>query len=140
MAEVEGTDPGDGISGFGTTLKGATTGVLGMLIKLAFAGQEVNDIDITTMNNADRWKKFIAGLKDSKELNVDLLYEPENTGIILAHLGAAPENFTVTFPDGATWVQKGYIKSLGTQIPLDDKIMQSMTIRLSGPPAFHEPS
>jgi predicted secreted protein len=140
MPEVLGTDPGSGISGMGTTLQGSVTGPIGMITKLGLAGQDTTDIDITTMNAASKWKRFVSGLKDSKELSLELLYEPTNSAKVLASLGGANEVWTITFPDTCTFVQTGYIKSLGMQIPMDDKISQACVIRMSGPPVFHVPS
>lgn len=140
MSEALGTDPGNGIKGYGTTLQGSIAGPIGMITKLNFDGQDVTDIDITTMNSVGGWKKFIAGLKDSKMLNLDLLYEPTNTKLLIGLVGGANQNWTVTFPDTCSMVVSGYLKSLGTAIPIDDKISQTAAFRLSGPPAFNVPS
>ena len=125
-----------GISGFGTTLAGSVTGAIGQVTKISLSGQDVNDIDITTMLSPNGWKEFIAGLKDAKEITLDLLYEGANMDTILGALGGENENWTITIPDAATFVCEGYVKALGTQIPMDDKISQSMTIKLSGEPEF----
>lgn len=137
MPQVLGTDPGEGISGFGTTLEGASTGPLGMITRMQLGGLDVTtDIDITTMNTPARWMLFIAGLKDAKDVSMDLLYEKTNMATILAALGGTNEAWTITFPDGSTLVCDGYIKHLGSQIPVNDKIAQTATLKLSGPPTF----
>ncbi len=140
MPEVLGTDPGTGISGFGTKLQGATQGAIGMITKITIVGQEADEYDVTTMNAPSKYKKFIAGLIDAKEITLELIYEPTNMAVLLAAVGAANENWTVTFPDTCTFVCSGHIKNLGTPIPFNDKITQTATIRLSGPPTFHVPS
>lgn len=136
MPEVLGTDPGRGISGFGTTLEGVTTGPIGMIQRINIPGADINDIDVTTMNAPGRWMLFVAGLKDAKEFSIELVYHKTNMAAILTAFGAANENWTIKFPDNSTYVVSGYIKNLGTQIPHNDKISQSVTIRLSGPPVF----
>lgn len=141
MSEALGVDPGDGISGFGTTLQGASTGVVGMITRAALAGFDVdNDIDITTMNSPQKWKRFISGLKDAKEVSLDLVYEKANMVVILGALGSANEAWTVVLPDGSTFVCSGYVKHIGTEIPMGDKIGQTLTIRFSGVPTFHAAS
>lgn len=137
MAEVLGTDPGTGISGFGTTVQGASTGPIGMLTKVTIEGAEVAEIDVTTMNALGRWMKFVAGLKDAKEITLEIIYEKVNMGILLAAVGGAVENWTVTFPDGSTYVNSGFIKKVGVASPHNDKITQPVTLRLVGPPTFH---
>ena len=131
MPQVLGTDPGVGISGFGCTLKGASTGVLGMIDKVALDGVEVDPIDISTMNNAQAYKTFIAGMKDAKSVTFDLVYEPKNTASIMTALGVT-DTWTIKLPDTCTFVGSGFITKLGTQVPKGDKISQSMTIKYSG--------
>ena len=130
--QVLGTDPGLGISGFGTTLKGTTTGVLGMMDKVAIDGIELDVIDISTMNSTGAWKTFVAGMKDAKSVSFDLVYEPKNTSYIMAALGIV-DVWTIKLPDTCTFVASGMITKLGTQSPKTDKISQSMTIKFSGP-------
>ena len=55
----------------------------------------------------------------------------------LVTLGATAENVTVTFPTGsamtaATWVFSGYINSWSAQLPLDEKITGTITIKVAG--------
>ena len=44
----------------------------------------------------------------------------------------AIEAWTVTFPGGATFICNGYIKSWGKGVPLEDKMTQTITIKLTG--------
>lgn len=140
MAETAGTDPGVGISGFGTRLSGATTGPIGMITKIMIDGQEVDDIDVSTMNSPGRYKQFVSGMIDPKELSLELVYERINMATILAKVGGVNEVWTVTFPDASTWVQTGHIKKLGTAIPYNDKISQTVTLKMSGAPVFNAAS
>jgi predicted secreted protein len=140
MSEVLGTDPGSGLSGFGTTLQGATTGVLGMITRINLSGFEVAQIDVTTMNSPGRWRQFVAGLKDARDMAIDLVYERVNMTVIMAALGAANESWTIAFPDGSTFVVSGHISRMGTQIPFDDKISQTITIKFNGAPVWNAAS
>jgi hypothetical protein len=137
MPETLGTDPGAGISGFGVTLQGSVTGAIGMVTKLGIDGFEVDALDISTMNNPQRWKTFIAGMKDAKQISIDLLYEDRNTVHILGSVGNPNENWTVTFSDGSTFVCSGFImKFTPANAPDNDKITGSLAIKLSGIPVF----
>lgn len=137
MSEVLGTDPGTGISGFGTRLSGASTGAIGMITKVNINGVEVDMLQVTTMNSPGRYRQFIAGLKDAKDMTLELVYQKDNMAVLLAAQGAPNELWTVTFPDGSTYVQLGFFKKLGTAIPFDDKITQSASLQFSGSPTFH---
>lgn len=126
----------DGISGYNTTLTGSVTGKVGQLTKLGINGMEVNDIDVTWMESPERWREFIAGLKDAKEIQCEALYEKANMAMLLAALGDVNEDWTILLPDGSIFMCEGYIKTLGAAIPMDDKISQPLNIKLSGKPTF----
>jgi predicted secreted protein len=126
----------DGISGYGTTVSGASTGALGDLTGVNIAGMDVTDLDVSTMASPDRWKEFIAGMKNAGEVTLTLLYEMGNFDAVQTAFGGPNEAWTVTFPDGSTFVCSGYIKHLGADSKMDDKITQAVTIKLSGEPVF----
>lgn len=142
--ETLGTEPGQGISGTGTTLQGATTGPIGMLTKIAIDGVELDEIDVTTMNSPKisgvTYKVFIKGLADAKQATLDLVYEAKNTSVLFYLNTLASDIFTITFPDTSTWVQTGWLKKLGLAIPNGDKITQSVILRFTGPPTFNSGS
>lgn len=139
-SQVAGTDPGTGISGYGTTLDGASTGVIGMINRINVAGAQIDLIDVSTANSPGKWKQFIAGMKDAREIQIELVYHKSNMSVLLAAFGGANEEWTITFPDGSTLVSQGFINGLGTSIPFNDKITQSVTLKLSGPSTFYEGS
>lgn len=132
-----GVDPGDGISGFGSTVEGLATGPIGMMTNISLSGPGISvDIDITTMNAPSGWMRFISGLKDAKEATLTMLFEKSQFADVLAALGVS-DTWTITFPDGSTFVCAGYIKdSPIPQVPQNDKIAHNVTIRLSGIPTF----
>lgn len=136
MPQVKGTDPGDGIDGYGTTLVGATLNAIGMITRVSLSGCDADMIDITTMNTTGKWKRFIAGLKDAKDVSFDLVYEKANMATLLGGLGGAAEVWTIEFPDGSTFACSGVIQHLGTTSPNGDKITQTLTIKFSGQPTF----
>jgi hypothetical protein len=140
MAETLGTDPGLGISGFGTTLSGSTAGPIGMITKLNIDGLEATDIDVSTMNAPGAVMLNIPGMLDPKTISIELLYERVNAAIVLALIGAANQSWTIKFPDGSTYVQTGHVKSSGIAIPMNDKISQSFVLKMSGVPVFHASS
>ena len=126
----------DGISGFGATLSGASTGAIAQITSISVSGMEVDDLDVTTMLSPNGWKEFVAGLKDASEIALQLLYFKTAHNTIQGALGSANEAWTVTLADSATFVCSGYIKSLGIESPMEDKMTQSCTIKLSGEPEF----
>ena len=138
MPQVAGTDPGLGMHGWGTTLSGAVTGVIGMILTISHDGAEADEIDITTMNSPGKWRQFVSGLKDAQAMTVNLVYEKSNMSTLMANYALANETWIITLKDGSTLTVSGFIKQVGSEIPFDDKITQVCTIRLSGPAVFAE--
>jgi hypothetical protein len=129
-----------GTRGFGTTLSGATTGVIAEIISVGLSGQDVTDIDVSSMDSPDGWMEFIPGMINAGEIQLNILYSAAQMDAILDALGGGAEqeneDWTITFSDGSTFVCSGYLKSLGTQIPMNDKIAQTVGLKLSGKPTF----
>jgi predicted secreted protein len=126
----------EGISGYGTTISGATFGVVGFVRRLSIPGLDATVIDASHMASPDKWKQKVAGMKDARQMQLEVIYEESQMGDLLDALGDDNEDWTVTFPDGATFTCSGFIQSLGQQVPMDDMIMQSINIELSGKPTF----
>ncbi len=127
---------GDGISGFGSTLSGSTSGSIAQILSVSMPSQEVDDLDITTMASNNGFKEYTPGLKDAGEITLQLLYEKANCNTIDGLLGGTAEVWTITLPDGSTWACSGYFKSLGGESPHGAEITQSATIKLTGAPTF----
>jgi len=126
----------NGISGFGTTLSGAVSGVIVEITRIGIDGMDVPELDVTTMASTSGWREFIAGLKDAGALTLDLLYEKSQFSTMLGILGGTVEAWTITLPDSSTFVVDGFLKGLGAEIPMDDKILSSASLKLSGVPEF----
>ena len=79
-------------------------------------------------------------MKTAGEITVGLVYDSSMYDIILEAIGGSNEAWTVTFPDSSTFVVSGFIANQGAEIPMDDVITSSVTIQLSGTPAFTDAS
>jgi len=122
--------------GHGTTLSGASTGSIGQILSIGLPDQKVDDLDVTTMASTNKWREFIPGLKDAGSMTLQLLYEKANYNKVQGALGSTPEVWTITLPDGSTFACTGYINANGGDSPHEDKITQSVTLKLSGQPTF----
>lgn len=130
-----------GTHGWGTimtfnTAAGGTT-ALGELISVNPSGIEVSDIDISTMSSTDKWRTFVAGIRNAGELTVEIVFDAAEYTKLIAQLSLSTiYTWTVTLPDTSTFICTGFVKTLGGASPHDDKITQSLTIKLTGTPAF----
>lgn len=95
----------------------------------------VHDISESGNTAADRYRKKIAGMIDSGELTLTIVFDPSDTTI---PIGGDADSVTITFPvqtsgNTAGKVEfDGFVQSVGTPIPIDGAIMQEITIAISG--------
>lgn len=131
------------LQGAGTSMT-FPNGFSGSLLEISRDGVEVDDLDVTDMataadNQGLVWQLFQpTKLVNPGSLKVKLQYTPDGTQ---AQVGI-PGTVVVTFPvppgktTGANWSCAGYVKSVGEQIPLKDKMTQELTIKFSGKPTY----
>jgi hypothetical protein len=126
----------DGISGFGTTIAGTVAGTIGELEGLTIPGSSTTSIDMSTMESPDGYKEFVSGMTDPGEMKVHVLFEGSNEEVLMAAVGVM-QTWTITLPDGSTWVCDGFV-STGPEIVAekDTGVTSSFSIKLSGLPEF----
>lgn len=136
-----------GMSGWRTTLTGSDFGEIGHLRRVGLSGMETEDIDVTTMTSEDAFREFVSGLTDGGEIEMDIVYEKDTFDAIFGDLGEQHgtgasdlQDYTVTFPDGSTFVARGYLKSLAVDSPMDDAIEGTASLKISGKPTFNASS
>ena len=150
------TDPGTGRIGAGCLVAGSlfnsgALGYLGMIAKLDSDGIVADDIDVTTFNSAysaaaatNHFKSFIPGLKDPGTVSLDILYESSQYSTILQNHSVVQtwyiyipgSNPSIEPGSDSTFQQNGYIKKLGLSVPVGDKMMMPVVLRMSGPIQF----
>lgn len=129
----------------GTTLtkkqSGNETGDLKIanLTSIGEIGVESEEIDATDHDSPDNYKEFIPGTKDAGEVSLaGNIKDESNVEKMLALAESqSMEDWIVTYPSGATWTFKGFLKSFkdGEKTP-DGLATFSATIRISGKPVY----
>lgn len=101
-------------------------------------GLSRDSIDATQMNSLEKWREFIAGLKDAGECTIEGHFVPggDAQDDLIAALSADAGNFRITFPNANTWTFSAFCTGFETTDPLDDKMMFTATFKLSGKPTF----
>jgi len=115
---------------------------VGSLTSIGEIGLEIGELDITTLDSPDRAKEFMAGDLDAGECAIAGMIkkaDDEQTVVKMMSLiqASATEDWTVTFPSGAKWVFKAFVKSFKTaEATTDGMVGFSATLRLSGKPVY----
>jgi hypothetical protein len=127
-----------------TTASSSYTTIAG-LISLPGPNASADDIDTSTIDNTTDgtfWKTFARGQVDPGEMSLTLAYG--STDASSKKLGTALKDglkrkwkivlgSTVT---GATEIFVGYVKGMGREVSKDAMIIRTVTIKVSGTPAF----
>lgn len=94
-------------------------------------------VDATHHGSAERYQDFIPGLRDPGEVPLMLNYTNTAYVTLLAKYNTdTVTNYRVAGPNGAIWQFAGFITSLESEIPIDDKMAISVTFKVSGKPAY----
>lgn len=94
-----------------------------------------NTIDVTSFDSVDGYKEFIGGLRDGGEFNFTMNFT--EAGYILINDDFEDDTlqkYRVTLPntEGTVLEFDGLVTALPLDVPLDDKISCSVTIKISG--------
>ena len=136
----------EGISGYGATLKftnGTSTTTIAQVTKIGNSGTGMTDIDISTMDSTSKWRSFVPGMKDAGQIDVEFNFEDANETALLAIIGTTG-TWTIQVNDstatggtsGSKLSWSGYAKPPTLDVPFDDKISGTMSIKLTGAPSY----
>lgn len=112
---------------------------IGHLTSIGEIGIESEEIDVTDLDSPEDFKEYIAGTKDAGEVSLAGNIHDETTVEKMMALAnsRSVENWKVTYPSGATWDFKGFVKSFKDGEKTPDGIASfSATIRISGAPVY----
>ncbi|MBT9134785.1 MAG: hypothetical protein DDT38_01527 [Firmicutes bacterium] len=102
-----------------------------------FGMGEVEDVEVTTHDNVDRFKRYIAGLADAGELEFSGIWVADATQRSLAGLSALMREWRITLPGGlGVWRAAGYLKNFSINPQREDRIEFSASLKLSGAPTL----
>jgi predicted secreted protein len=121
-----------GIHGHGSTLSIGGTAI-GNIVSISGPSISRDSIDISTMDSSSKWREFIPGMIDAGEITCDVNYDGTTVSALLAaQLTATAQTIKVNLDSDGSFTGSGFITSLGHTIPFDDKIQQSVGIKLTG--------
>lgn len=111
------------------------------IITITGADQTKDPIDISTMDSTSKFREFIGGMLDAGEATCELNYDGSATGTAndLHTLYVSTNTdlrWQITFPDTSSWSSIGFVTALGHAVPFDDKISQSLTVKMTGVPTY----
>lgn len=127
----------DGVSGFDII-----TGVDSCNIDAGTA----DEVDVTDWDSPDGYEELIQGIKRGGNVTFQCNSDPEGSGsptsnydkIVTKHASGAVEGWQLTLGVGpvATITFNAFVKNYNIAAPTTDKILTSVTLRITGAPAW----
>lgn len=99
-----------------------------------------DSIDASHEQSPNGWREFIPGLKDGGEVSIELNYVVGSTSTLalVAELNASGQSAVkprrILFTDGSFWEFDAFLTGFEPEAPLDDKMVASVTFKVSGQP------
>ena len=125
----------DGITGFGCTLTGGTTGAIGQVVSLDGPSMEAEAVDISSTGSASNYREFVPGMIDPGEISGTVIFKESEAETLIDNMGLTAETWTLAFSDGSNFACSGFLTGQGTSLSFDGRIEQSFKIKLSGIPS-----
>ena len=127
-------------AGKGTSFSFGQT-VVGNLTSIGGVSVSADTIDVTTLDNADGYKEFLAGFKDGGEVSLSGYFDYSDVGqkaLYTAFESGTVTECTILFPTAMAckWEFDGVVTSIETSAELDGAISFSCTVKVSGKPTL----
>lgn len=143
--------PSTATRGHGTKFRkvsGTNQTAIAQIRDLSGPSSEVDDIDISNTDSANRRREFIAGMVDEGEVSFDLVYQKGQHNTLKGLIGGNTttsnnDSFEVEFSDrtntsgtGSVFAFAGYGGGLGAEAPFEDKVTSTFRCKISGEVTF----
>ena len=95
-------------------------------------------IDVTSHDSTSKWREFVSGLRDGGEVSVTLIHDPEditNQGLLRDDFeGDAAGKYQIVYPsaNAANLSFDAHVTGLGDALPLEGRIEQEITLKITG--------
>lgn len=120
------------MAGVGTVFKRGATPIA-EVNSIGGPDQTREQIDTTSLDTVGGYRTYMGSFKDGGEISLELNFSAANWSGFQGDMDAsAPVTYSIEFPDGTIFTFDAVCISMGVAVPLDDKITQSVTLKLSG--------
>jgi hypothetical protein len=102
---------------------------------------ESEDVKVSHMESPGGYHEYIPGMREAGEVSFEINFLPAHathngvTGLAANHRARTVHNWKIELAGGgAVWSFPGYVKTFNVQIPVDDKVSASVSIKVTGEP------
>lgn len=132
----------DGTTVSGTPLDTALD-LMGEVYDVSPPNQQTDEVEVTHYGSEGGYREFIGGLSDGGEVTFSINWVPANaTDVILRtlHGSRAVRYQSIEFPNEARINFYGWVKGFEKGTPMDDKMTATVTVRVTGPSTYTDPT
>jgi predicted secreted protein len=129
----------DALLGYGTKVAIKDNGSyadLDEVISVTPPNQQVEQVEATHTQSPNRTREYISGLNDPGECSFDMNFVPgssSDTRLLALKTSGAYKDTRITFPNAVTWDFLASVTGYEPQAPIDDRMIVTVTMRVSGP-------
>lgn len=111
---------------------------LGEILSVTLPNPQVEEVEATHMDSPNRRREYISGLIEDGEGTFEMNYVPGSATDVLIRGALADgktRGYKIVIPDGAgTWEIEGecIVRGYERNIPLDDRMTATLTVRFTG--------
>lgn len=125
----------------GTTIKKTAGTSIAGLTSISGLDLSAETLDITTLESEGGYREFISSFRDAGEVGISGYFDFASHSPILDDFQAgSTAEYTITFPNGATWVFDAVVVGFVTGAELEDLISFEGTLKVSGQPTLNAPT
>lgn len=108
-------------------------------------GMAMDHVDMSTMDSANKWREYVAGMKEGGEITADINYDGSASGTcdkLFNTLYGEEKGYAIFFNEttnptsNSLFTCPGTLTRIGMAIPFDAKMNQPVTIKILGEPSF----
>jgi len=106
-------------------------------------GLSTDTVEVSSRSSANRWREFIAGMRDGGEVSFDIVYDPAETthknaatGLLALQVSGAATQFRLGLPATVNWDFSAICTKFQPTAPLEDALTASVTLKVTGQPTL----
>lgn len=100
-------------------------------------GMSRDAVEATHLKSPNRYKEFIAGMKDAGEASFTINWAPSATDALITAFNADSGNYQITFPNGVMLRFAGFFTAYTPPELTAEKMEASVTVKVTGEPTLH---
>jgi len=123
-------------AGVGTTFRrwgGASWAAIAEVNSISGPSMSRDTIDVTSLDSTGGYREFIAGFRDAGTVQLTMNFTNATYDTMKTDFeDDAAQNYEIVLPDNSSLEFIGLVTELPIEIPTDDKVTTTVTIKVSG--------